>query len=1471
MPGDFTRKTFDRKKHYSGVLMQQGRVQLDADWNEQLEIQQYRTEIEARDVIGICGVPKKDNGFNIGITPDGSDLTISEGRIYVDGLLCELEGTPLPITFVQDNEAVQNNQAVVPTLIVDNRELQVRQWVEVSAAKKKDGKLLQITALDEEKGILTFSDSITDYQNAGAATLCRVTTYITQPDYPNPEHAGLLTSPPSSPPKGSEHLSLSEGAYLVFLDVWKREINALDDPLIREKALGGPDTATRHKNIWQLRLLPVTVKGGQITCETQFAEWNKLIAASTGMMNAQTKSLEEKENPCLLPPQSGYLRLENQLYRVEVHTEGSRGKATFKWSRDNATVETTIEAIDGYNITVADIGKDEVLGFAADQWVEIVDEESTLKGIPHPLVQIDKIDHPETRVIAMKTSVDYLKDKTCLKLRRWDQTGTGATSGGVKMSEDWIDLEDGIQVQFSDGSYHAGDYWLIPARTETGEIEWPPFETPSTRPIPQPPLGIQHHYCRLAFITVKEGVVQPPEDCRALFPPLTNIWAEDVYFDNRNCKLPDAETVQDALDQLCEERNLRFHNKHLHGWGIVCGLQVECGPDQVGQPRRQITVRPGYAIDCEGNDIVIEKDESIDLLAMLEKRLTSPPSSPPAGVEDGDYCLILEGGDKQRGRYSLEKSPPPKKGMQPLLEDTLLMDFYNDCIKSLVDFVIDEFTPDPEEKKLPVGPTQKRITTFINLLIQLFNPENGSYVFLSGEKGKKGKNLEDTILRDFYEKLLLKLKSHTFCAMFETARKFPDYPYQGLDIATLFGKGFHKRLRIHPKSTIGYTFGAGNKINVYDLRKNEMVVEMEFPGGTGAVVQDVAFSKDGRQLYAIAILNNKDSMFGVADIQGFKHDWQKPTSICDVLFLTLGTAGEKVYAIGKGEGLFEINPKNVSVTPTPLYAFKAIGHLSIDEKEGLAFASATDQAGQTSAYNRVLRLNLKTVDTTPPAFVCVIGNRPVSGQDDIKVVFDRTEKGKLYVVIDPPTGKTTKHLLVFDADSGKAAPKVVDLGENTAIRLAYNPLTRFMMLTFEDSYRIGLLNITDDKLTANYRHPVQISPLSIAVAPQAERVFVLNYVSNTLSSIPAKLLVPKNQISLQELVTYRTGVINAFADLLGGVLQYLKDCFCDHLLVKCPTCDGDEKLYLACISIQNNQVYQVCNFSRRRYVKSFPTVGYWLSLIPIVPLLSKAVEKFCCMVLPNFFGKYFAPMPKGSENNLKTSGHLLSSVKMRQAVTFVQQTNFQNLFKEKLGMGKFDLAKGMTTDWFTATVGKEEVAPLRLIEQGDIVGQPVERAREKFKQANVSVDRIERYDPTRGAWNIVQLSKSPVRLEEGQRVTLFEQDGVVRYYALAEEVAAPVKDLRAEVEANRKVLAENKAAVDEALRLREEVNTLKENIARAETTHQEALTTRDKEIAELKAKAKDFEAGLKTVGELKEQVAKLSGRITSPVPRKKKQ
>src|ERR1043166_7142877 len=108
MAGDFSRNTFDPSRHFSGVLMQQGRVLVDAEWNEQVAIQQHRDHTQTRDVIGRCGTPKMEDGFLISPTPTGDDLLIAPGRYYVDGLLCELNGTQIPISF--SFPAIGNNQ-----------------------------------------------------------------------------------------------------------------------------------------------------------------------------------------------------------------------------------------------------------------------------------------------------------------------------------------------------------------------------------------------------------------------------------------------------------------------------------------------------------------------------------------------------------------------------------------------------------------------------------------------------------------------------------------------------------------------------------------------------------------------------------------------------------------------------------------------------------------------------------------------------------------------------------------------------------------------------------------------------------------------------------------------------------------------------------------------------------------------------------------------------------------------------------------------------------------------------------------------------------------------------------------------------------------------------------------------------------------------------------------------------------------
>jgi len=86
MKGDFSRDTFDATKHFLRVLMQQGRVQLDADWNEQVAILLHYLQNLAADIIGPHGGP----GSSFAISPNGTrDFKIGKGHYYVDGILCE--------------------------------------------------------------------------------------------------------------------------------------------------------------------------------------------------------------------------------------------------------------------------------------------------------------------------------------------------------------------------------------------------------------------------------------------------------------------------------------------------------------------------------------------------------------------------------------------------------------------------------------------------------------------------------------------------------------------------------------------------------------------------------------------------------------------------------------------------------------------------------------------------------------------------------------------------------------------------------------------------------------------------------------------------------------------------------------------------------------------------------------------------------------------------------------------------------------------------------------------------------------------------------------------------------------------------------------------------------------------------------------------------------------------------------------
>ncbi len=342
---------------------------------------------------------------------------------------------------------------------------------------------------------------------------------------------------------------------LLTLQVWQRLVTALDDPCLREPAIGPADTTARLQTVWRVVAEPSQndPKPKESCCRAE--DWVDIPRFNQGKLSATTAG-PGGDCSCQPTPAAGYRGIENQLYRIEIHQGGDESSATFKWSRENASIVSAITNFAGNVVTVSSLGFDANLGFNIGDWVEISDDSEEFgldaKLDPNLAGKLYKI--TDTTPSALTVTLDQTPAAVDVKLhpriRRWDQKA-GTTSDGIPLTTATFTLENGIEIQFSRGNYQTGDYWLIPARTATGQLEWPPCGS-NGDPF-QPGQFIQIHKAPLAAIYLKDGNLFV-DDLRRKFPPLSCISASDVCYDPRACSnLAAATNVQQALDLLCSD------------------------------------------------------------------------------------------------------------------------------------------------------------------------------------------------------------------------------------------------------------------------------------------------------------------------------------------------------------------------------------------------------------------------------------------------------------------------------------------------------------------------------------------------------------------------------------------------------------------------------------------------------------------------------------------------------------------------------------------------------------------------------------------------------------------------------------------------------------------------------------------------------------------------------------------------------
>ena len=527
MKADITRSTYNKNKQYTKVNVQQGRVQLDADWNEQLDIQEHFNRTLLCDLVGNTGTSLENPGFDIVADNKSGGFTIGKGRYYVNGIICE-------------------NDSDKPLYAENQEDLPYCSLFEENYIVPKDSKTDSyfVIYLDVWQRHITFLEDPDLLEVAlGRVDTTTRTKNVWQ----------VKTMPVSG--GGDVQAALSDFEKNVFRSTGKLRVRAkpvsTQDRCESINAFGYSGDENRLYRVEIHSRGTIASKKGYIAPVFKWSRENAFVAAK--IQNVTRDQADENK------------------FSIFIESNGKDDLYTF---RAGQWIEVTDDYYELWNIPGQLLKIDTVE-------VNHQENQSTLKvTVP------SKTDNPHKLLGYIADEGKYISKNA--KVRRWnttedkwsilsdyyanklsytpadtaitydDNTAPEADTGTVKSTSDekdvrpdniieyvanadaYLDLEDGIQLKFETGNYEAGDYWLIPARAITKSIEWPIDASQSDaakKPIAIPSM-MEHHYCPLALLkcsaTTKDGV--KPEltvvcDYREFFSNATTNAALNFYYE----------------------------------------------------------------------------------------------------------------------------------------------------------------------------------------------------------------------------------------------------------------------------------------------------------------------------------------------------------------------------------------------------------------------------------------------------------------------------------------------------------------------------------------------------------------------------------------------------------------------------------------------------------------------------------------------------------------------------------------------------------------------------------------------------------------------------------------------------------------------------------------------------------------------------------------------------------------------------
>ena len=518
MTSDRARVTYDPSRRYHGVVAQQGRVSLEADWNEAQAIGCEQTETRTLDLVGPAGSP--DRGYRIEpvVNDEGSatgDLQVHRGTAYVGGQRVSLSSDIL---------------------------------------------------------------------------------YSSQPDWP--DCAGDPLWRASGIP--------DEPYELVCLMLREQEVSAVEDPALRDVALGGPDTSQRLRILQRVIRYPTAAPG----CDDASAQFTGQPWASRGFrLENRSRRLEASARLQVMgPPAEGqeqpvgegtYLGPNNQLIRVQISHLDDDGLPFLVWGYDNASflyrlsrvgpgaapgttaLELVTAPVDAYHQPKENQAV-EVLRSAAS-----LTRDDFIAAAAGEVAAVTQAYDPDTHIVVIGKELppEYEPAQGPLFLRVWKEEFKCKPGEEHELGDTGIRVRLTVPDDTPPGNFPVGCYWMIAVRPAVGPGSAGVVYPRRILDAPQPPDGPRLWLTPLAFVRWHPRA-PAAEDC---LPRFENLVKEEHSGGSCTVRIGPQDVgggwaLQDAIDA---------HASGAH-WTTIClepGTYALRRPLRIGPRHGRLTLR----------------------------------------------------------------------------------------------------------------------------------------------------------------------------------------------------------------------------------------------------------------------------------------------------------------------------------------------------------------------------------------------------------------------------------------------------------------------------------------------------------------------------------------------------------------------------------------------------------------------------------------------------------------------------------------------------------------------------------------------------------------------------------------------------------------------------------------------------------------------------------------------------------------